>query len=93
MNQPEQVLWKFALNTDGTEQRYEWPYLVHILSIQMQDNIPVMWAIVYPHTAKRTYKVMRFLTGERVYGVNAHLGTVQLPTGDVLHYFSGGPGL
>lgn len=93
MNQPRQEVWKFTLDTYGTEQRYEWPYLVSILGVQIQDGVPVLWAVVYPTSPKRLYKIMRFLTGDVVYGTNAHLGTVQLPGGDVLHYFSGGPGL
>ena len=93
MQQPAQAIWKFTLDTHTTEQRYQWPYVISILDIQMQDGVPVLWALVYPGTATRLYKVMRFLTGDSVYGINTHLGTVQLEDGTVLHYFSGGPGL
>ena len=93
MNQPKTAIWKFALRMDEVEQRYMWPYIVEILDIQWQIDQPVLWAVVYPETAKRLYKIMRFLTGEETYGTNAYFGTVQTPTGDVLHYFSGGPSL
>jgi hypothetical protein len=88
----ETKLWKFPLDTDKTEQRYEWPYVVQFLDLQMQDSTPVLWALVYADAPKRTYKIMRFLTGDTVYGTTCHLGTVTR-FGDVLHYFSGGPGL
>ena len=96
MNGGQEVrLWKFQLvQTSLTEQRYMWPHIVQVLDLQMQNGIPVLWALVYPETPKRLYKIMRFLTGEIVYGVTKHLGTVTDPdSGDVLHYFSGGPGL
>jgi len=93
MTQPRLEIWKFPLDTHNTEQRYQWPYINNVLEIQMQDGVPVMWAVVRPDTVPRLYKVMRFLTGDTVYGFNSHLGTVQLASGDVLHYFSGGPGL
>jgi len=86
-------LWKFSLDTTKTEQRYDWPYVVTVLSVQMQNSIPVLWALVYPDSPKRLYKIMRFLTGDSVYGVVRHLGTITTTAGDVLHYFAGGPGL
>lgn len=88
----ELKLWKFTLDTDKVEQRYEWPYIVQFLDLQIQDDVPVMWALVYANSPKRTYKIMRFLTGDTVYGTIKHLGTVTR-FGDLLHYFSGGPGL
>ena len=94
MNGGQEVrLWKFQLvQTSLTEQRYMWPHIVQVLDLQMQDGIPVLWALVYPETPKRLYKIMRFLTGDVVYGTIKYLGTVT-DEGDVLHYFSGGPGL
>ena len=94
MNGGQEVrLWKFQLVQMGlTEQRYMWPRIVQVLDLQMQDGIPVLWALVYSNTPKRLYKIMRFLTGESVYGVTKYLGTVT-DEGEVLHYFSGGPGL
>lgn len=83
-------LWKFPLDTDKVEQRYEWPYIVQFLDLQLQDGRPVFWALVYSDAPKRTYKIMRFLTGDTVYGVTTHLGTVN-DGASVLHYFSGGP--
>lgn len=86
-------LCKFELvQTPVTEQRYMWPHIVQALNLQMQGGIPVLWALVYPDTPKRLYKIMRFLPGEIVYGTTKYLGTVT-DDGDVLHYFSGGPGL
>jgi hypothetical protein len=93
LHTPETRLFKFVLDTDKREQRYEWPLIVKVLNVQMQDALPVLWALVYSDAPPRVYKVMRFLTGEAVYGITNHLGTVQLATGDVLHYFGGGPGL
>ena len=94
MNNGQEVrLWKFPLvQTTLTEQRYVWPHIVQVLDLQMQDGIPVLWVLVYPDTPKRLYKIMRFLTGEFVYGTVKYLGTVTYE-GGVLHYFSGGPGL
>jgi hypothetical protein len=93
MNGGQEVrLWKFQLVQTGPEQRYMWPHIVQVLDLQMQNGVPVLWALVYPETPKRLYKIMRFLTGDTVYGVTRYLGTVT-DEGDVLHYFSGGPGL
>jgi hypothetical protein len=90
----ETKLWKFSLvQTSLVEQRYMWPHIVQFIDLQMQDGIPVLWALVHPDSPKRLYKIMRFLTGDTVYGVTRHLGTVTDDCGDVLHYFSGGPGL
>jgi hypothetical protein len=89
----ETKLWKFSLvQTRLTEQRYMWPHIVQVLDLQMQDGIPVLWALVIADSPLRSYKIMRFLTGETVYGITKYLGTVT-DEGDVLHYFSGGPGL
>jgi hypothetical protein len=88
----ETKLFKFSLDTDKTEQRYEWPYIVQFLDLQMQHGKPVFWALIYADAPKRTYKIMMFLTGQEVYGVTRHLGTVQ-DGGYVMHYFAGGPGL
>jgi hypothetical protein len=93
MQQPTLEIYKFVLHVDPKEQRYMWPYIDRVISIQMQNGVPVMWALVQPKTAPRLYKVMRFLTGDEVFGVTCHLGTVQLDDGTVLHYFAGGPGL
>lgn len=91
MNQPTKDIYKFKLETKETEQRYMWPHVSRILDLQLQDGVPVIWAEVYPKTVLRPYKIMRFLTGDTMYGTNVYLGTVQLPTGDVLHYYTGGP--
>jgi len=93
MINPRIAIWKFKLDTNHAEQRYQWPHVVNVLSIAMQDGGPVLWALVYPDTDSRPYKLLRFLTGDQTYGINNYLGTVTLPTGNVLHYFSGGPGL
>ena len=86
-------LWKFELvQTSLAEQRYMWPHIVQVLDLQMQDCIPVLWALVTAESPLRPYKIMRFLTGDTVYGVEKYLGTVT-DCGNVLHYFSGGPGL
>ena len=92
MTTPELKLWRFPLLEEPREQRYEWPHVVTVLAVQMQEARPVLWALVYPDSPKRMYKIMRFLTGEAVYGTVKYLGTVT-DDGDVLHYFSGGPGL
>jgi hypothetical protein len=93
MNTPEARIFKFVLNVHATEQRYEWPFIVKVLDIQMQFGAPVLWAIAYADSAKRPYKLVRLLTSDVVSQVENHLGTVQLSDGTVLHYFAGGPGL
>jgi hypothetical protein len=93
MNLPESRIYKFVLNVHASEQRYEWPFIVKVLDIQMQFGVPVLWAIAYADSAKRPYKLVRLLTGDVVSQVEKHLGTVQLSDGTVLHYFAGGPGL
>jgi len=93
MTQPEKAIWKFPLNTQAELQRIEAPYIEQVLSIQMQDETPAMYAVVWVKSPKRTHIILRFLTGEQLHGIEykGHLGTVQLPNdGTVLHYFRGG---
>lgn len=64
--------------------------IIKILSIQEQNGIPVMWAIVDPDSeAIEPLEITAIGTGwELPSGVDEYLGTAQDEFGFVWHYFS-----
>lgn len=88
-------IWKFPLPTDTSVIEVAMP-AGFPLSLQLQDGVPCLWAVVLPETAEAGERLpQRFvwvMTGQPVpdeIGVfaNAFIGTVQLPSGIVLHLF------
>lgn len=86
----EKEVWKFALNPGENEVMM--PNGAEVLSVQVQHNVPCLWALVDPEMQKeeRTFEV--FGTGHSIkydMGVERkYIGTFQLDGGYlVFHLF------
>ena len=54
-------VWKFPLAIDGALQPLNLRYGSEILTVQMQDGVPFLWAIVWntaPHTDERYVRML-----------------------------------
>lgn len=84
-----QVIYKFQLEL-VPEQIIELTYpLIDCLTVQLQNNIPTLWAIVNPESDTiRKLKVEMFGTGreDKIIGNKKYLGTIQ-KDGFVWHFF------
>lgn len=77
-------IWKFPILEEEVE--IEAP-IVEFLTVQMQGNIPCVWAIVNPVKASNRYKIITFGTGwEGTLDADRYIGTVQ-DGAFVWHYF------
>ena len=81
------IIWKYQLDVRAT-QKIKMPDPAHMLTVQVQDNVPVLWAIVDSAAEKKTVTVTMHGTGtEPGPDPDEHyVGTVQL-SGYVWHYF------
>lgn len=70
------AIWKFLLTEEETE--IEAP-IEQFLTVQMQGNVPCVWAIVNPYQAPKKYNVYMFGTGREYQKIDAsrYIGTVQ----------------
>lgn len=89
------VVWKFELPIDQAEFTVPMP-AGYPLSVQVQNGVPVLWAVVMPETAdageRRPRRFTWVATGQPMPEsignfVKSFLGTLQLPSGIVLHLF------
>jgi len=88
-------IWKFELPTDTDDFVVPMPSGFD-LTVQMQNGIPVLWAVVIPETFQenggRGYRFVWVGTGQPIPDAikqfsQSYVGTVQLPSGIVLHLF------
>ncbi len=82
-------IWKFSLTIQDS-QKIKIPAGSKILSIQMQNGIPCIWALVNPDDSKRDKTIRIYSTGRRVESHHGDfIGTFQ--TGPlVFHAFDEG---
>lgn len=82
-------IYKYELPVDGGIITIK-QSIIKILSIQEQNGIPVMWAIVDPdNEAVEPLEITAIGTGwELPTGLDDYLGTAQDEFGFVWHYFS-----
>ena len=82
-------IYKYELPVDGGIITIK-QCIIKILSIQEQNGIPVMWAIVDPDNEKiEPLEIVAIGTGwELPTGLDDYLGTAQDEYGFVWHYFS-----
>lgn len=80
------IIYKYPLKIAEVQQ-IELPAGAMILSVQMQNGTPCMWARINPEAEKKTVKVRMYGTGEVIDGLLLlHIGTVQ--DGQLVwHYF------
>ena len=83
------TIWKYSI-TDSPYQKIEMPLNAEILCVQLQDNIPTLWALVETEDPKKPFNILTYYTGS--YLVNErgkyrkYIGTYQL-NGLVHHVF------
>lgn len=87
------VIHKYELPFPEESFELELPEGYQILSIQVQKNRPVMWALVDSESPPFKRRFFLLATGQALPQYNApYRGTVQLAGGDlVLHLFEGLP--
>lgn len=79
-------IWKFPLKVVSV-QTIDMPAGARWLTVQMQSDVPCIWALVDP-TEANTPRVVRIVgTGFGFNGRGAYLGTFQLVDGTVWHVF------
>lgn len=62
--------------------------IIEVLSVQYQNGIPTIWAIVDPDDTSVATEIMSFGTGwELPNGAERYVGSLQDPEGYVWHYF------
>jgi hypothetical protein len=82
------VIHKFPLSVVG-EQKIQISPGAWILSLQVQNGVPTIYAMVDPKDEKKDRDIMMYSTDKPIDNIYNHefLGTVQLPNGFVFHYF------
>lgn len=81
--EPKSKIWKFNVAPVVTM-----PAGAQILSVQTQDGVPTLWAKVDPDAPREERRIIRVMTGGEVtVECGRFLGTVQVPSGLVFHYF------
>jgi hypothetical protein len=82
------AIYKYSLSSH-TAQDIEMPVGARILTVQVQNDVPVIWAVVDPST--KYIDILTFLTlatGELVDDIDGkYIGTYQLSNGLVFHIF------
>ena len=84
----EQRIWKFNLKVTDT-QVLKIPVESQILTVQLQNGTPVLWALVYPDSPTEDVCIETIGTGNPIStGVDRHyISTYQLSNGLVFHVF------
>lgn len=86
------TIWKYPLTVPWV-QYISMPKDAEILTIQVQDNIPCLWALVDPDEKKQTRAIEIFGTGhsidaDRLPGNRKYISTFQImENGMVFHVF------
>lgn len=83
----KKVIWKFPISIHTTSIRI--PIGSDILSIQVQGNIPCIWALVDPEMEKETTFIDVIGTGQefRTLSINRKfIGTIQLGGGALVYH-------
>lgn len=75
----ENEIWKFPLEIK--DRNYvQMPAVAQILSVQMQNGVPCIWAMVDPHSEKITRTFLIYGTGHPISPLKKkYLGTTQDP--------------
>lgn len=81
------TIWKFPL--ESAWQELSMPPQANILCVQMQGEVPCLWAVVDPYTTERVHRRFNSRpTGEVFEGdPGKYIGTVQMRSGLVFHVF------
>lgn len=83
------TIWKYPLRVEQS-QIIEMPHGAELLSIQLQGDQPMLWALVDPHNSKATRAILMYGTGWEMPGGMSlqliYIDTVQIGA-LVWHYF------
>lgn len=84
------TIWKFSLDIQDV-QSFEMPNGAKILSVQVQDGTPCLWAFVNSSAQKEERRFHIFGTGHRIpphFSEEHYIGTVQTHEGALVwHVF------
>lgn len=83
------TIWKVQLETTD-KQTIKLPIGAELLSVQVQNNIPCIWALVYPDMGKGNIQIEIYGTGHPIKDKveRRFIGTYQLNDGElVFHVF------
>lgn len=82
------TIWKYPLEVTD-EQTIMVPKGGRLLTVQVQNGVPCLWALVDPVALKEPRTLYTYGTGHPVGVATAHLGSYQLDNGLlVFHVFS-----
>ena len=80
------TIWKYSI-TDRPCQEIEVPLNAEILCVQLQDNIPTLWALVETEEPKRIFDILTYYTGDCwIDKKGQYIGSYQL-AGCLYHVF------
>ena len=83
------TIWKYPI-TEDSYQEIQMPLDAEILCVQLQRNIPTLWALVETENFKKSlarFDILTYYTGDRQINEKAkYIGTYQL-AGLVYHVF------
>ena len=86
----KKMIWKFPLNK-VSDTEISMPIGAELLTIQTQNDIPILWALVDDIDTTEIVMIEAFYTGEGVgYDMGTsreYINTIQLNNGIVIHYF------
>jgi hypothetical protein len=85
-----QVIWKYTLECEST-QTISMPKYSTVLSLQVQNGVPCIWALVNP-TSEKTDRIFKiYPTGIEFNNIDnlAFIGTFQIEGNLVFHVFEG----
>ena len=87
----KQEIWKYSFSWEPGVEDISMPHNAQIISVGIQNNEPVMWAIVDIEAIKYPRRMYKHMTGRVLYGetnVTSFLGTLQHPIHPyVIHIF------
>jgi hypothetical protein len=86
------TIWKYELKITFFPQIIPMPEDAKILSVQVQDGIPQLWALVNPDNRLMSQEILTIGTGHHIEihpNFLKHIDTYQL-NGLVFHIFDGG---
>ena len=72
------TIWKYPIDTTSCRE-IEMPLNAQILCVQLQNNIPTLWALVETEEPKRIFYILTYYTGS--YWIDKkgqYIGTYQL---------------
>lgn len=81
-------IWKYQFGI-ADEVTIQMAVGAEILSVQMQDGVPTIWALCDPSAAIENREFRVYGTGHHCYsGAEKFISTLQLPNGLVFHVFT-----